>query len=83
MNLKEDMRYCWECKHLWIAEEVPGYSEMTPGLPPELKCLKGYFSISPNYRSKREKTIRDTCTLKECLEMAKTCNDFEPDSELL
>lgn len=59
---------CLFCKHfVWISGDR-GYSEVTPGYPPELRCGKNHWDF-------------DTCeddreSMRKKLTMAETCADF-------
>lgn len=65
-------RICWSCKHCWVDEGAPGYSEWTPAEPAEVACLKGHWYS--------EQALGGRRGLEKCLKMAENCPDFEEDA---
>lgn len=57
---------CLCCKFAYYDEGSPGYSEMTPGSPAELYCIKGVWSFSSLNKFSLD-TMHDA---------AKTCKHF-------
>lgn len=59
---------CLICKHLYLDEGSPHYSEMTPGHPMAFECLKGFWDSGNLYNAK---------SMREAFAKALTCEEFE------
>ena len=63
------MKNCWECVHLNWSNGSPGYSEMTPGYPPDLHCGKRHWEFDMECITEEH--------ARKKLRTAETCTDFE------
>jgi hypothetical protein len=62
-------RLCLDCKHCYIYNAQPRYSELTPGSGIEFRCAEGKWKYDPYNHGKKE--------MKARIEMARECSDFE------
>lgn len=60
---------CIFCKHFYFSPGCDGYSEMTPGYPMTIACLKDHWEVD-----ELEDTMR---TFRTKMSTAKKCKDYE------
>ena len=63
---KDHVASCFCCKHFYMTMGDEGYSEYTPGLPPEVSCRKGRFDFGRG----------DYFDLHETFSIGETCRKF-------
>ena len=66
--LKQQIRICWDCKHIRMVTSTPSYSQATPGDDFSLFCNEGLWVLDP-----KSDGIE---ILKSNLEKAENCQEF-------
>ena len=64
------MRICFQCDHFCISLGEKGYSEVTPGGPGVVVCLKNHFTLDAD-------DYLGTANVWREMQRAKTCSDFK------
>lgn len=72
------MRLCYNCTYIYFATGTPDYSDMTPGDDAHMYCEKYHWDLKLEGISYSNKP---TLTLREALETAQTCPDYEQSDE--
>lgn len=67
-------KLCIGCKHFFIDFGREDWSELTPGDPPEVRCLKHHFSVEDPRDLTTEK-------FRKVLKTAINCQEYEWRSE--
>jgi hypothetical protein len=68
-KLDKAERLCLDCKHCYLYNAQPNYSELTPGSGLEFRCEKGKWKYDTYNHDKKD--------MKTRIEMARECADFE------
>lgn len=68
-TLEWEQRLCLDCKHFWLDNAMPNYSEYTPGHGMSFECEK--------HKWKFDHYADDKAKMKGVLETARECHDFE------
>lgn len=68
-KLDKSERLCLDCKHCYLYNAQPHYSELTPGSGLEFRCEKGKWKYNTYNHDKKD--------MKTRIEMARECTDFE------
>ena len=72
---RSDTVLCWHCQHIYWDSGSPGYSEYTPGDPPDIHCLKDHWHLRTSWGNMEMEDFR------AALESARTCTDFALSAE--
>ncbi len=69
-----DRKNCIDCKHFCFAPGDYGYSDWTPGYPPEITCLENVWRIDLNDCDEED--------YRKCLLTANTCKKYIEDPSI-
>ncbi len=64
---------CINCENFYMCDGCHGYSEWTPGYPPEMECKAGHFVMGVDDFKNAIRKLHDV--------MENGCEDFEPYTE--
>jgi hypothetical protein len=69
------MRLCYNCQYMDFDTGEPDWSEVTPGSNGHMECYKGHWQIQ--FKSSWDMRSDGSSILRECLETANHCEDYE------
>ena len=67
-------KLCFWCKHFWIGDAIPDYSEYTPGSNFSMNCSKAHWVFDAELETEE--------SFREKLLTALTCGDYEFNEDL-